>query len=181
MNFKKVITILFNEFKKNNIDFALIGGHALYFANVVRATVDIDFLLLIEHSEIIDKIMKKYSYDQIYKTENVANYCSPLSEMGNVDFLFAFRKYSKQMLARAQFQSFMDLKVKVIIPEDIIGLKLQSSSNDPLRYHKDMADIEAIILNNKKYLDFQLIREYFKLFDRENELNDFLEKINETI
>ena len=37
-----------------------------------------------------------------------------------------------------------------------------------------MADIEEII---RKNLDFKLIREYFKLFEREKELNEIIEKI----
>jgi predicted nucleotidyltransferase len=68
--------------------------------------------------------------------------------------------------------------VKVIKPEDIIGLKVQSSSNDPKRHDRDMDDIEQLLKLNKGNLDFQLIREYFFVFEREKEFDTLLEKID---
>lgn len=174
MNFKKVFEILITEFQKNKIDFALIGGHALSFMGVERTTVDIDFAVLLEQSNSADDIMKKYGYKNLHKTEDVANYSSQIAEFGQVDFLFAHRKYALQMLKRAELREVFGFKIKVIKPEDLIGLKIQSSSNDPLRYNKDMGDIEGIISKNIKTLDFEIIREYFGLFEREKELDVIL-------
>lgn len=176
MNFKKVLETLIPEFQKNKIDFALIGGHALYFANIARTTLDIDFMVLLEQSDIINDIMKKYEYTLNYKTNDVANYTSLFVELGQIDFLFAHRKYALKMLKRAEYKQIFNLNIKVIKPEDIIGLKIQSSSNDPQRFHKDMADIEEIIRENIKNLDLELVKEYFSLFNRESELNEILEK-----
>lgn len=67
--------------------------------------------------------------------------------------------------------------LKTIAPEDIIGLKVQSSSNDPKRHHQDMADIEVVLRHNKNNLDMGLVREYFELFGRGDELDQILEKI----
>ncbi|PIU83361.1 MAG: hypothetical protein COS68_04445 [Elusimicrobia bacterium CG06_land_8_20_14_3_00_38_11] len=177
MNFKKVFEILITEFQKNKIDFALIGGHALSFAGVERSTVDIDFAVLLEKSDIVDGIMKKYGYKVFHKTQDVANYSSPFAEFGQVDFLFAHRKYALQMLKRAKPEEIFGSKIKIAKPEDLIGLKIQSSSNDPQRYHKDMADIESVIGANIKNLDLELVREYFKLFEREKELDEILGKV----
>lgn len=168
--------ILISEFQENKIDFAVIGGHALNFAGVERTTVDIDLAVLLEKSDIVDGIMKKYGYKALHKTQDVANYSSQFAELGQVDFLFAHRKYALQMLKRAKPEEIFGFKVKIVKPEDLIGLKIQSSSNDPQRYHKDMADIESIVRVNIKNLDLELVREYFKLFEREKELNGILEK-----
>lgn len=176
MNLKKVLETLIPEFQKNKIDFALIGGHALYFASVARTTLDIDFMVLLEQSDIINDIMKKYEYTLNYKTNDVANYTSLFVELGQIDFLFAHRKYALKMLKRAEYKQIFNLNIKVIKSEDIIGLKIQSSSNDPQRFHKDMADIEEIIRENIKNLDLELVKEYFSLFNRESELNEILEK-----
>ena len=58
--------------------------------------------------------------------------------------------------------------VKVLIPEDIIGLKIQAISNDPSRQVKDFADIDALIRARRSQsedVDWQLLKEYFELFD----------------
>lgn len=178
MNFEKVFKILITEFQKNKIDFALIGGYALYFANVSRTTIDIDFMILLKQSDVIDNIMKKYGYDLLNKTNDVANYSSQFVEFGRVDFLFAHRKYALHMLERAEYKEIFGLKVKVIKPEDIIGLKVQSSLNDPQRFHRDMADIEELIRQNIKTLDLELVNEYFSLFGRSKELDEILSKLN---
>jgi len=65
----------------------------------------------------------------------------------------------------------------VIKAEDLIGLKIQSSSNDPSRYHQDMADIEHVLQANAGKLDMMLISEYFELFDRKIELKNLLERL----
>ncbi|MEW6556395.1 MAG: nucleotidyl transferase AbiEii/AbiGii toxin family protein [Elusimicrobiota bacterium] len=179
MDFKKVFEILITEFQKNKIEFVLIGGHALSFAGLERTTVDIDFAVLLEQADIVDDIMRKYGYRAAHKTQDVANYLSQLAELGQVDFLFAHRKYALEILKRAELRNIFRFKIKVAKPEDLIGLKVQSSSNDPQRYHKDMADIEGIITANLKKLDLELVREYFKLFEREKELDEILEKTNE--
>lgn len=71
------------------------------------------------------------------------------------------------------------LKIKVLKVEDIIGLKVQSSSNDPERYHQDMSDIENLIWVNYENLNLELIKEYFDLFNRRKELEDILRKIED--
>ena len=80
------------------------------------------------------------------------------------------------MLRRAQEKEVFGgkLKAKVIRIEDQIGLKVQSSSNDPQRLHQDMADIESLIRNNYPNLDVDILREYFDLFDRQKELSNVL-------
>ncbi|MBI5415267.1 MAG: hypothetical protein HZA29_00465, partial [Candidatus Omnitrophica bacterium] len=68
-------------------------------------------------------------------------------------------------------------KVKVITPEDIIGLKVQASVNDPGRGARDRADIEELLKRHADKLDLKLLREYFSLFDRQDELDELLGKI----
>ena len=65
----------------------------------------------------------------------------------------------------------------MLAAEDQIGLKVQSSSNDPERLHRDMADIEQLIRDNHSRLDIGLLREYFRLFEREKELDAILKKV----
>jgi hypothetical protein len=63
-----------------------------------------------------------------------------------------------------------------VVAEDLIGLKVQASSNNPQRKMLDMSDIESL-LQRCPDLDMARVREYFSLFDRENELDAILERL----
>ena len=177
MDFEKVFKLLIPEFQKAKIDFALVGGLALHFSGVIRNTYDIDMMVLLAQSNEIDEIMKRTGFDLLHKTQNVANYYSENKGLGQIDFLFAHRKYGLEMLKRAESVNIFSFKAKVLKSEDIIGLKVQSCANDPLRYLKDMADIEELMVINKNSLNLKLVQEYFKLFNREEEFFSLLKKI----
>lgn len=179
MNFEAVFELLLKEFKKEKVDFALIGGFALAQAGYERATGDIDFLVDKEDLVKVKKIMAAYGYELLHESQDISNFLNKMKELGKVDFLLAYRKYTKTMLIKAEDKEILNgkFKVKVIRPEDLIGLKIQSSSNDPGRYYQDMADIEAVMRANYSTLDMKLIEEYFVLFDRKDELKQLLEKL----
>jgi predicted nucleotidyltransferase len=63
--------------------------------------------------------------------------------------------------------------VKVVQAEDLIGLKVQSSTNDPTRMALDVGDIDRLLATGQP-LDLDRVREYFRLFDREAELDTLL-------
>ncbi len=176
MDFQKVLDALLAEFKKHDVEAALIGGLALLIAGVERKTNDIDFMVRLSDAEKVDRIMKSLGYECLYKTENVANYHG-LSGLGQVDFLFAHRKYGLEMMKRAESHSFQGQSLKSLRSEDLVGLKVQSSSSDPDRAEQDMLDVRNILRLHAKDLDIDLIREYFQLFKREKELDEILKKI----
>lgn len=168
MDFKKTLTALIGAFKKENINYALIGGFALGILGVPRSTVDLDFLVGCDDLEKLDRIMKSLGYDCIYKTENVSQYVSPLKIFGEVDFLHAFRKISLSMLKNAKEAEVLEgtTKVRVLRAEDIIGLKVQALFNNPARASRDYADIEALMDHHKERLDWKILEEYFFLFEQ---------------
>lgn len=182
-----VFKFLIEIFRREEIDFALMGGFALQVAGVTRTTRDIDLLILGEHAKKVKDIMLRHGYELIHESEDVLNFSGKKLELGRVDFLLAHRKYTKEMLKRAEAKEILEskFKIKVLRREDLIGLKVQSSSNDPERMRsndpermrQDMADIEAIIKNNYSKLDINLVREYFRLFNREEDLENILEGI----
>lgn len=171
MDFEKVLPVIIKEFENNKVQYALIGGFAMGFFGVLRTTVDLDFLINRQNMNIVERILKKFGYKCVYKTENVSQFVSNLTIFGEIDFIHAFRKISKTMLARALDMKVLDGKVnlKVLIPEDIIGLKVQAIANNPERGTQDMSDIEAIIKHNMDTLDWNLIEEYFLLFSKKKE------------
>jgi len=169
MDFKSVLSILLKEFDKNNIDYALMGGFALGIWGVGSTTVDIDFLVSRDHMMKTDRIMLEAGYECKYRSENVSQYVSSLRVFGEVDFLHAFREASLEMLKRAVQKEIFggSLKIKVLKPEDLIGLKLQAIRNDPERADRDTMDINSLISIHGEGLDWSLIEGYFQIFDME--------------
>ena len=167
MDFKKVLKIIISEFDKQDIRYGLIGGFALGVLGISRTTVDLDFLVLKDDLEKVEKIMATVGYNCIYKTENVSQYVSPLKVLGEIDFLHAFRKASRSMLKRMIEKNIFssEMKINVIAPEDIIGLKLQAMVNDPSREMMDLLDLEKLMAHYQCRLNWELIEEYFELFE----------------
>lgn len=179
MDFVSVFKFLIETFVREKIDSAIIGGFALQFSGITRTTADIDLLVLSEKSNKIKDIMLQHGYRLIHESEDILNFYSDRLELGRVDFLLAHRKYAKEMLKRAQEKEIFGgkMKVKVIKVEDQIGLKVQSSSNDPQRLSQDMADIELLIRNNYHSLDLNILKEYFDLFERSKELEEIMKRL----
>lgn len=166
------------KFAEEQIEFALMGGLALQTAGIVRTTRDIDLIVLSENAVKIKSILGACGYKLLHESRDILNFESKDMELGRVDFLLAHRKYAKEMLNRAKAKIlFEGTKIKVLMNEDIIGLKVQASSNDPNRYLQDMADIKALMRQHCATLDIKLLREYFGLFNRQKELEDLLKEI----
>jgi len=167
MNFRSILAVLIEKFKENEIRYALMGGLALGLWGVGRSTVDIDFLVDRGDLSRIDHIMQELGYECKFKSENVSQYVSPLKIYGEVDFLHAFREASLEMLVKAVEKDILEgsLKIKVLKPEDLIGLKFQAIKNNPLREQTDIEDIKALLSILGGNLDWSEIEEYAKIFD----------------
>jgi hypothetical protein len=152
-----------------------MGGFALGLWGTARATVDLDFLVDRGDMEKVDQIMRELGYEQGFKSENVSQYVSRLKLFGEVDFLHAFRQVSIEMLDRVEEKEIFggEIKIKVLRPEDIIGLKLQAIKNDPSRKEGDMADIKALSAVLGERLDWVMIRKYTEILDAKDLLKEF--------
>lgn len=168
MDFKTVLGLILEGFQRENIRYALMGGFALGVLGLPRATVDLDFLVHRDDLRKIDKIMKSNGYECVYKSENVSQYVSRAKVFGEVDFLHAFREVSLGMLERAKELDIFGgkLKIRILGPEDIIGLKLQALVNDPTRANREYLDIEDLMDYYKTNLDWETIADYFFLFEQ---------------
>ena len=85
------------------------------------------------------------------------------------------------MLKRAVEKDVFEgtLRIRVLMPEDIVGLKLQAFTNDPSRRSGDLADIEALLSVRRNHVDWDLVAQYFNLFEMETLLKEMMKKIDE--
>lgn len=178
MDFEKVLEILVDEFNAEKIRYALIGGFAMGALGIMRSTMDLDFLVDSRDLPKIERIIKRYDYNCIFKTENVSQYVSDINIFGEIDFLHAFRKISLSMIKRSiEIPIFNGkFKIRVVTPEDVIGLKLQAMVNNKSREIRECADINDIMSYFKEKLDWNLIEEYFSLFEKEEKYKELKEK-----
>ena len=182
VNLKEVLKILISRFQNKGIDFVLSGGLALSTMGIFRFTKDIDFLIFEESKKSIHDIMTDLDYQkQDFSTEEIFSYWSPIKALGQIDYLFARRKYTRAMMRRAKKCPVFDgeYMLKTILPEDLIGLKIQAISNDPAnRFPVDASDIQRILQIKTNEIDMELVRKYFELFSKEDLLDEWLGKNN---
>jgi hypothetical protein len=172
MDVRAVLLEIHAALHEARIAHALIGGLALAAHGAGRATVDVDFLADGLRADDVDSLLRARGYACLQRNEFVGNYASDRPARGRVDFLFARKAYGKAMLGRAAAVDVMGQRIPVVDASDLVGLKVQSSSNDPSRRHRDLADIEWLLRHAA--IDLDRVREYFRLFDREKELDALL-------
>lgn len=178
MDFEFVLKKIITDFGKNKIEYALIGGFALGLWGVVRATADLDFLIDKEKLPEIKDIIRRYKYKCFYESENTIQYEGEDGLLGEIDFIYAFRRPSLEMLKRGVKKRIFDnkIEIKVLIPEDLIGLKVQAIVNNPNRRSIDWSDIEQLVEKNAKNIDWDIIKNHFLLFGLSNDFNTLRNK-----
>jgi hypothetical protein len=174
MNFAQVLASLSHRLDAAQARYALIGGFAMALRGVQRATMDLDFILMLEDLEIAHRILQELGYRREFQSENVSHYLNPDASWGRIDILHAFRGPSLGMLRRAERLPIgPDVSLPVVAIEDIIGLKIQAIANDPARALADWHDIALLLSAAREQQlapDWELLEDYLRLFHFEHKL-----------
>ena len=177
MDFLSEINRVLLGLNNHQIRYSLIGGLAMANVGYMRATNDLDLLVHVDDLASLETILIKSGFKEVFTSSNVITFFSDTA-LGRIDVLIAQRAHAFAMLERSISHTQSTItSCKALIAEDIIGLKVQATSNDPSRRGQDMADIEQLLRQNQQGIDLAGIREYFKIFNRENELDELLERI----
>jgi predicted nucleotidyltransferase len=137
----------------------------------------VDFLVDGDRADDVDLLMQARGYRALHRTPELGNYLSDDAERGRVDYLFARRAHSRSMLERARPHTVIGgVDVPVVEPEDLIGLKVQAAANNERRHRAELVDIRRI-LEGCPDLDRERVREYFRLFELETELDQLLREL----
>lgn len=176
MNFSKVIEEVCGRLDAAGIRYALIGGFAMALRGVQRATMDLDFILMLEDMEKAHAILCDLGYRREFHSENVSHYLAPDQEWGRIDILHAFRGPTLGMLQRAERLAVdATLALPVVHVEDLVGLKIQGMVNDPSRAVADWDDIRMLLQaagQQRQRLDWDLLLDYLQLFRMEHRLGE---------
>ena len=171
MDFQLVFEKVISSFEKEDLQYGLIGGFALGVMGILRATMDIDILLLVDDLDKADKILTGCMYSCVHRSPHLSQYTSGLKPLGSIDILHAAKTISKEMLSRVErYRVFNKYLIPVLSPEDIIGLKVQAIANDAQREANDIYDMRLLLeyqLHRERLIDWELLDEYFSLFNKQ--------------
>lgn len=180
MDFKTVLETLIAGMEARSVRHALIGGFALGVLGVPRSTMDLDFLVHRDDLHDVHDLLGGLGYERFLCTENVSQYTHSEAQWGAVDVLHAFREYSLAMLDRSSCRELTSgLKVRVLEPEDVIGLKVQAVANDPARGPQEWVDIESLLKVYNGRMDWQRLGVYFDLFDMRAKFSELQESFSD--
>jgi len=168
MDFARVIREVVVPLESAGVNYALIGGFAMALHGLLRATMDLDFLVMLEDLPAADALLGSKGYQRVFRSDNVSHYESPDLQWGRIDILHAFRGPSLGMLKRAvRLEVMPGASLRVARVEDLVGLKVQALKNDPRRADADWADIRLMVAAAGEAgtsLDWELIADYLNLF-----------------
>ena len=164
------ISTFTQELLKNNIEFGIIGGLAVFAYGGERTTFDIDFLIDEKHKQSIKNISSSMGLKVVNENLEVLQ----LSGIVQIDIIFARREKTRNMLKNLKIVN--SFPYPVVSPEDLIGLKIQAFVGDRSREFTDKGDILTIFKNNPN-LDLDKIKEYADIFKVWNEILDLKSRI----
>jgi hypothetical protein len=175
MDLERILRELATRFREREVRYGLTGGYAVAIHGYPRTTVDLDFLVDRRDLPKIDEILADMGYQIRHRSDNVSQFGSTKEDLGEIDFIHAFREASMKMLERATPAKVFPEGPAVVVlrVEDVIGLKIQAIANAPHRKSQDMADIQSLVAVQRESIDWELIQEYFALFD----MLDVVEKL----
>lgn len=160
--------------KAAHLRYMVVGGVAVNAHGVLRATHDLDVMVRAEDAEALDLVLKRLGYDAIDRRSDLAHYRRP--DGARLDVLYSRRQITATLLEHPDIAHYSDLEIPIVTPEGLIGLKVQSFTDDPRRI-RDLDDIMKLMKANLDTLDMAEVGEYFDLFDRRKLLDDVLRAI----
>jgi len=172
MELEKLLKKISLEFKKNKIDYMVIGGQAVLIYGEPRLTKDIDIILGTDIDRFKDilkivkkmklKILPKNPYDFVKETMVL-----PLLDEKTgirIDLIFSFSEYEKEALKRVNRVKISDFYVNYVSIEDLIIQKIISGRE------RDIEDIRIVIMKNKK-IDEKYILKWLSEFEKTLNVN----------
>jgi len=156
--------------RKRKILYAAIGGLAVNAHGFIRATRDIDLMVMAEDADGARATALDLGYQLLDGGIEISSYVRGLQRF---DVMHARREISRGLLARAADVDLNGMRIPVIPVEGLIGLKVQAYNDNPRRL-QDVMDMIELFRVHGRTLNMDEVRSYFRLFDREKLLDDVL-------
>jgi hypothetical protein len=147
--------------KAENVKWALAGGLAVGFHSRPRGTQDVD--VIVKNEQDIDTIQQRAN-DQFKRHRSHAfehKRTGVEVEVLTAQFLGIDQNIVENAIENSNLQQVGDLQIPVVDESGLIAMKLQRSSR------QDLADIEAILRNNKNIdlSSYPLTKDQLNIFE----------------
>ncbi len=150
---KTLLTVV-ELFKKNRIDYCLIGGLAMMLHHGRANTVDMDFYVMVENLDDVLKLFHKKGY----QADPAGDYQLKCRvEDVPIDILCADHYIGVDVVRRAVERSLGDSFVRIATPEDLIILKTMADRSVDRRDVEELRELFGKKLDEayiKKKLEF---------------------------
>lgn len=165
MSLKSIFEALTEFFKRERMDYGIIGAFALYSYGYVRATRDIDFITRIEYKNKIIKYLESLGFETTFSSNAFSNHLHAIGSV-RVDIMYVEGTTANEIFTSTENRLILnDLELPVVSVEHLIAMKLFAIQNNPERKYKDFSDIKEILrhtIYNKR-----VVREYFQKYGQE--------------
>lgn len=150
MKYPSIFHLLAREFEKAKIPIILIGGFAVNYYKVSRATGDVDVLMVDEHFEKASSLLTEAGYKEVVRGNVFARFQSTQPLLMDLDVLFVDKKTFSGMMNEAKETEIEGNKIRVASLVHLIALKLHSLKNNLSgREDPDLRDLIRLIQENQ--------------------------------
>ena len=177
MEYATVFDLVSTEFKKERLDYLLIGGFAINSYGVTRQTMDVDFMITASDYPKALAVLKAHGYEEAYRQDVFSRLKSSRPEWMDVDFLFVDRQTLEPMVRDGKKVEISGHEFTVPSLDHLIALKLHSLRYNPkIREYKDLLDILKLIQRNQMDVRAEAFRNLCLKFGTEEIYRKILEK-----
>jgi hypothetical protein len=165
MGLREVFDTVSDFFEREKMDYAVIGGFALFGFGYIRATQDIDFITRIEYQKKILVFFENLGFETAHCSSAFSNHIHPIGAL-RVDIMYVGGVTADEIFSAIQKRIIFNHKeYPVVSPEHLIAMKLFAASKEPDRKFKDLADIKEIM--KKAEVDKKKIKKLFEKYGLE--------------
>jgi len=136
------------------VEYALVGGLAVSFRTIERATKDIDIAIAVDSDEVAEGLIREFQLldfqpatlleNKLHKRISTVRLLSKESPNVFVDILFSTSGIEKDVCGSAELIEILpDLKLRVATLASLIAMKILSSTN--VKRKQDVLDLSNLI------------------------------------
>jgi hypothetical protein len=131
--------------ERNQRDYALVGGFALYAYGYVRATRDIDFVVRLRDQQVLTRFLESLGFETTHQSDVFSNYVHPVGGV-RVDLMYVDGTTADMIFGAATRRVVLEgFTIPVASAEHLVAMKLFSAQSNPERRLKDLADAAEIV------------------------------------
>lgn len=177
MSLKEIFTALSDFFKRNKMDFGIVGAFALFSYGYVRATRDIDFITRIKNREKTIRYLESLGFETTFSSRAFSNHLHPIDSV-RVDIMYIEGATAGEIFGSTENRLiFNGIELPVVSAEHLVAMKLFAIQNNPDRKYKDLADIKEILRHTK--CNRKTIKKYFIKYGQESFFDEIAGEISE--